>query len=136
MAAPLLLLQNIHVTFGNTALQSYSSYPDTISVYGATRSSDGHLTIIAINKTASSITTPINYEGYSASSSVGTYTYDSGNTGAIVESSTSTSTLASGYTLPAYSATLLDLSPASAPSVTPAAQITPGVIITTGGSLH
>ena len=109
----LLNYDNAGHGYGNTAISSFSSNPDNLAIYGATRTADGALTVIAINKTNATITTPITIAGFTAASSVPTYTYSNANTGALVSSSTNTTTLASGYSFPAYSATELVLTPNS-----------------------
>jgi hypothetical protein len=95
--------------FGDTSVSSTSTDTTeaTLSVYGATRSSDGKLTVMVINKTTSPIVTSLKVTGFTPTSPASTYTYSGANLTSIVSGTTA---VASGevasYSFPAYSATL------------------------------
>jgi len=105
--------------FGNTAVTSTSSDPNTLAVYPAIRSSDGHLTIIVVNKSPNAITSPLTISGFSPNSSVPAYTF-SNSTNGIASGTTTASTIASGYSYPGYGTTLFDLTPSGVSPTPPA----------------
>ena len=93
--------------FGDTSVTSASTVPATLSVHGALRSSDGKLTVVAINKTSSMINTALSLTNFKAGSTAAVYTYSGADLThiapgpAVVLSSNSVE-----YGFPAYSATL------------------------------
>jgi Glycoside hydrolase family 44 len=61
--------------FGDTSVQAVSSDQSRLSVYAATRSSDGALTIMVINKTDTPLTSTVALQGFAANSAVKFYRY-------------------------------------------------------------
>jgi glycosyl hydrolase family 44 len=91
--------------FGDTSVTSSSTNSTELSVYGATRSSDGALTVMVVNKEATSYSTTLTLSGFAAATSAGTYTYSDANLGGIVAGTTSVSGGVVSYTFPPYSVT-------------------------------
>jgi hypothetical protein len=93
--------------FGNQSVTATSSNQGQVAIYAAKRSSDGALTLIVINKTASSQNVTLNLSGFSPTASADVFRYSSANLAAIVQLADQTVT-ASGFTttLPANSITL------------------------------
>ncbi len=105
--------------FGDTAITSTSTDPTLLSVYGATRTSDGKMTVICVNKTGAAYATTLSISGFTATSSALTETYSNANTGALVSgAATVTGGNSISYTFPAYSATEFVLTPSGASSPT------------------
>ncbi|MBV9389203.1 MAG: discoidin domain-containing protein [Chroococcidiopsidaceae cyanobacterium CP_BM_ER_R8_30] len=71
--------------FGQTLVQASSSNASQLSVYGAIRDSDGALTLIAINKTSSDLTSGLSLANFTPSSTAQVYTYSNANLTAIVK---------------------------------------------------
>ncbi|HTW97964.1 MAG TPA: glycoside hydrolase family 44 protein, partial [Acidimicrobiales bacterium] len=116
--------------FGDTSVQATSggatnSSASTMSVFGATRSSDGALTIMVMNKTDTDLTSPLTISDFPGATSSGAtaqvYTYDTANLDAVVRqpdldlSATGTTSV----TFPAYSMTELVIPPAGTDEVPP-----------------
>jgi len=100
--------------FGDTSVNSTSTNQGQVSVYGALRSSDGALTVVAINKTTGAITTSLTLANFNAVSTAAIYTYSDANLTQIVAGSPlSVASNAVNYTFPAYSATVLVFTSAS-----------------------
>jgi hypothetical protein len=101
--------------FGDQAITSTSADQGKLSVYGAMRSKDNMLTILAINKTFGDFTTTLNLDNFTASGPAQAYLYSNANLKAIVSQPTITVTPPSGggttstlsTTFPAQSITLL-----------------------------
>jgi hypothetical protein len=94
--------------FGGTSVHAHSSDQSELSVYAATRSSDGALTVMVINKTGGDLSSPLNLKGFSGAADAQVYTYGPANLSAIVsgpEASISAGQLV--HTYPANSITLL-----------------------------
>jgi hypothetical protein len=90
--------------FGSTSVQAHSSDQSQLSVYGGTRS-NGVLTVMVINKTASNLTSPLAISNFPAGTgSVHVRTYDAANLTAIVRQPDAA---ISDGTYPADSITLL-----------------------------
>src|ERR1700683_3325562 len=106
--------------FGNTSVNSSSTDQGQLSEYGALRSSDGALTVVAINKTTSAIQTSLLVANFSSSAAAAVYTYSNANLAQIVVGTPAA--VVSGalnYNFPAYSATVFVFTPeASAPVAT------------------
>lgn len=101
--------------FGDTSVNSTSTDQGQLSVYGALRSSDHALTVVAINKTTSAIQTSLSLANFSADSSAAVYTYSNANLTQIVAGSpVSVESNSVNYSFPAYSATVLVFTPAAA----------------------
>ena len=94
--------------FGSTSVASTSTNQAALSIYGATRSSDGALTMMVINKTTSSIDTKLTLDNFKAGGAAKIYTYSNANLKSIESGgseSLSSNTLTRSY--PAYSATVI-----------------------------
>jgi Glycoside hydrolase family 44/Bacterial Ig-like domain (group 3) len=90
--------------FGDTAVNSASTDQSQLSVYGAVRSSDGALTVVAINKTTSPIQTSLALANFNSKSTAAVYTYSNANLNQIVAGSpVAVSQNAISYNFPAYS---------------------------------
>ncbi|HEY0701193.1 MAG TPA: Ig-like domain repeat protein [Candidatus Acidoferrales bacterium] len=101
--------------FGDTAVNSVSTDQGQLSVYGALRSSDGALTVVAINKTTGAIQTSLALTNFNAISTAAVYTYSNANLAAIVAGSpVSVASNSVSYNFPAYSVTVFVFTPASA----------------------
>lgn len=102
-------------SFGNLSLPATSTDQGALAVYAALRSSDGALTLIVINKTASSLTSPVSLQGFAPLSTASVYRYSSANLNA-VQHLPDLAVSASGFTadFPANSITLLVIPPARA----------------------
>jgi len=103
--------------FGDTALTSISSDQATLSVYGATRSSDSAVTVVVVNKTYGSLTTTLSLNNLTTKSGTAqVYLYSNANLNAIVAQPSATVTAPTGsgtvstinsMTFPAQSITLI-----------------------------
>src|SRR5277367_4380295 len=93
--------------FGDRSVTSTSSDQSQLSVYGAMRSSDGALTVIAINKTTSPIQTSLAIANFNSTATAKVYTYSNANMTQIVAGATVpvvSNTV--NYNFAAYSATV------------------------------
>lgn len=108
--------------FGDSSVTSTSTDQGQLSVYGALRSSDGALTVIAINKTTTPIQTSLTLANFNSASTAKIYTYSSANITQIVPGA-AVPVLSNtvNYNFPAYSATVFVLTAAAA---SPASTIT------------
>ncbi|MGB7752651.1 MAG: glycoside hydrolase family 44 protein [Candidatus Acidiferrales bacterium] len=106
--------------FGNTSVNSTSTDQGQLSVYGALRSSDGALTVVAINKTTSAIQTSLTLANFTSNATAAVYTYSNANLAQIVAGApVAVVSGALNYNFPAYSATVFVFTPeASAPVAT------------------
>lgn len=113
-----------------------------VSVFAALRA-DGALTVVLINKTGTSVTSPLTVKGKAAAPTFTRYVYSTAHPTSIVASTEQTSTLASSITLPAGSITTLVLPKAPAQALSlgrSASAVTyPGAVkltarLTSGGS--
>jgi hypothetical protein len=106
--------------FGNTSVNSNSTDQGQLSVYGALRSSDGALTVVAINKTTSAIQTSLTLANFTSNATAAMYTYSNANLAQIVAGTpVAVVSGALNYNFPAYSATVFVFTPeASAPVAT------------------
>src|SRR5580704_3875551 len=101
--------------FGDTSVNSTSTDQGQISVYAAVRSSDGALTVVAINKTTGAIQTSLSLANFNSTGSAAVYTYSNANLAQIVAGTpVSVASNAVSYNFPAYSATVFVFTPASA----------------------
>src|SRR5580692_5325108 len=98
--------------FGDTSVNSTSTDQGQLSVYGALRSSDGALTVIAINKTTSTIQTGLTLANFTSNATAAVYTYSSANLAQIV-AGTPLAVVSNSlnYNFPAYSATVFVFTP-------------------------
>jgi hypothetical protein len=93
--------------FGDTAVNSTSTDQSQLSIYGATRSKDGALTVVVINKTTAAIQTSLALSNFNSSASASVFTYSNANLGAIVAgSAVSVGSNSVNYNFPAYSITV------------------------------
>src|SRR5271163_3072365 len=100
--------------FGDSSVTSTSTDQGQLSVYGALRSSDGALTVIAINKTTSPVQTSLALANFNSAATAKIYTYSNANmtqivAGAIVPVVSNTV----NYNFAAYSATVFVFSAAA-----------------------
>jgi Glycoside hydrolase family 44/Bacterial Ig-like domain (group 3) len=98
--------------FGDTSVTSASTDQSQLSVYGALRSSDGALTVVAINKTTSAIQTTLTIAHYKAAANAAVYTYSNTNLSQIVAGTpVAVASNVVNYVFPAYSATVMAFTP-------------------------
>lgn len=100
--------------FGDTAVRSTSADQSALSVYAAQRSADGALTMMAINKSLTDLTSAIGLAGFAPQPNASVYRYSQANLAAI-EHLANQPVAASGFTatFPANSITLFVLAPAA-----------------------
>ncbi|MGC2259684.1 MAG: glycoside hydrolase family 44 protein [Candidatus Sulfotelmatobacter sp.] len=123
--------------FGDTAVNSTSTNQDQLSVYAAVRSSDGALTVVAINKTTSTIQTSLTVANFNSSATAAVYTYSNANLTQIVAGTrVPVVSNAVNYNFPAYSATVFVFTPAPvAPATTTTSLAASSTKITSGQSI-
>jgi hypothetical protein len=101
--------------FGDTSVNSTSTDQGQLSVYGALRSSDGALTVVAINKTTSAIQTSLTLANFNSTPNAAVYTYSNANLTQIVAGApVLVSSNSISYNFAAYSATVFVFTPAAA----------------------
>jgi hypothetical protein len=99
--------------FGNTSVHALSSDTNDMSVYAATRSSDGALTVMVVNKIDKDLSSPLSIAGFSPAGKAQVYTYDATNLAAIVRQPDQPVSGGSvSMTYPASSITLIVIPPA------------------------
>jgi Glycoside hydrolase family 44/Bacterial Ig-like domain (group 3) len=104
--------------FGDTSVNSTSTDQGQLSVYGALRSSDGALTVIAINKTTSAIPTGLTLANFTSNATAAVYTYSDANLAQIVAGTPlAVASNSVNYNFPAYSATVFVFTPATSSPV-------------------
>jgi Glycoside hydrolase family 44 len=100
--------------FGNISVLATSTNPSRLSIYGAQRSSDGALTLIAINKTTSAIQTTLSLSHFKPDSSATVYSYSGANLKKIsAVGKLATTPQGFSYNFPAYSATVFVIATAA-----------------------
>ncbi|MFY9805588.1 MAG: glycoside hydrolase family 44 protein [Candidatus Acidiferrales bacterium] len=106
--------------FGDTSVNATSTNQGQLSVYGALRSSDGALTVVAINKTTSAIQSSLTLANFNSTGTAAVYTYSNANLTQIVAGTpVGVTSGAVSYNFPAYSATVFVFTPAgTAPTAT------------------
>jgi Glycoside hydrolase family 44/Bacterial Ig-like domain (group 3) len=130
--------------FGDTSISAVSSNQGLLSVYAAQRTSDNAITILAINKTTTPITSAIALANVSLPPAAEVYVYSAANLTSIVHSSNAAITAGTlTYTFPSYSAVMFVLQPtllmttttitASATQLTAASTVTFKVTVTASG---
>src|SRR5208282_6069863 len=100
--------------FGDMSVNSTSTDQSQLSVYGALRSSDGALTVVAINKTTGAIQTSLTLANFNPTATAAVYTYSNANLAQIVAGTpvaVPSNTLS--YFFPAYSVTVFVFTPAT-----------------------
>src|ERR1700691_3396045 len=109
---------------GDTSLSSTSTNQGQLSVYGALRSTDGALTVIAINKTTSAIQTSLALQNFKPTGSAAVYTYSNANLTQIVAGTpVPVVSNAVSYSFPSYSATVFVFTPAIIVPAAPATSL-------------
>jgi hypothetical protein len=104
--------------FGDSSVTSTSSDQNQLSVYAAMRSSDGALTVIAINKTTNPIQTSLSLANFSSAGTAKVYTYSNANLTQIVAGAVVPVTSnAVNYNFAAYSATVFVFTAGAASTV-------------------
>ena len=102
--------------FGATGVSAVSSNPGNLSVYAATRATDGALTIVVINKTTAAIETSLSLANFSPAGTAAVYSYSNANLTQITAQAAAPVVSDSiGYTFPSYSATVFVVEAATAP---------------------
>lgn len=120
--------------FGDTSVNSTSTDQGQLSVYGALRSSDGALTVVAINKTTSAIQTSLALANFNSSGSAAVYTYSNANLMQIVAGTPVTvASNAVSYNFPAYSATVFVFARASSSTAATKASLSASAAQITSG---
>jgi len=100
--------------FGDTSVTSASTDQSQLSVYGALRSSDGALTVVAINKTTAAIQTSLTLANFNPGSTATVFTYSNANLNQIVAGSPVTvASKVVNYTFPSYSVSVFVFTAAS-----------------------
>jgi hypothetical protein len=94
--------------FGDASVKALSEDQGKLSIYAATRSSDGTLTVVVINKTNTTLRSTVSLRGVTPSGPAAVFTYSGGDLHSIVHGPDQNVT-ASGFTrtFPADSITLL-----------------------------
>jgi hypothetical protein len=102
--------------FGDVSTEALSADQDTLSVYAAQRTSDGALTVMAINKTSGTLTSTVNLANFTPQSTAAVYQYSSSQPGSILHAA-DIAVSATGFSadFPGNSITLVVLLPASSP---------------------
>jgi hypothetical protein len=103
--------------FGDVSVSSASADQATVSIYGATRSTDGALTLMVINKTGNEQTSTVTINGFEGVPSVDVFQYSATNLNAIVRPPDALyAGGAISHVFPANSITLLVVSPLTGPA--------------------
>ncbi|HBZ54671.1 MAG TPA: hypothetical protein DEO88_04620, partial [Syntrophobacteraceae bacterium] len=98
--------------FGDVSRKATSADQDALAIYAAQRSTDNALTVMVINKTASSLTSSISLTGFAPASTAAVFRYSGALLGAI-ERTADQAVTAEGFsaTFPGNSITLLVIKP-------------------------
>ena len=115
-------------SYGDTWVQSASADQGQLAIYGATRSSDGALTLMVINKTGNDLTSNLALSGFAPGSNAQVYTYSSANLNAIVQQpnlNVSANGFSTTYAANSISLVVLPKSGKVLPSPTASSTITP-----------
>lgn len=104
-------------TFGQTSVQASSGDQEKLAIYAALRSPGGVLTLMVVNKTASSLTSTLTLQNFAAASSAQVYRYSPTNLAAILRQADQ-AVGASGFSasFPPNSITLFILPPQVSPT--------------------
>jgi hypothetical protein len=98
--------------FGNTSVLATSQDQASLAAYAAQRGTDNALTIVVINKTATSLTSDVGLSGFTPTSAAAVYRYSTASPSTIVrEADQSVSAAGFSATFPANSITLFVLMP-------------------------
>ena len=122
--------------FGETSVQAISSDQDKLAIYAAQRQADEALTLIVINKTAQTLTSNVALANFTPEASAQVYRYSAANLNAIVQEADQ-GVSASGFeaSFPAYSITLLILSPLDHPDLSPSSKAASPTLVSFGETL-
>lgn len=94
--------------FGGASVEASSSNQGQMSIYAATRATDGALTLVVLNKTATAIDTKLSILNFKSAGSAAMYSYSAANLTKITsQGSVSLVSNALTYSYPAYSATVI-----------------------------
>ncbi len=94
--------------FGSNGVQATSTNQAELSIYAATRPSDGALTLVVINKTTAAIQTKLAISNFTSAGAAEIYSYSSANLKKITpEGKISLASNALEYKYPAHSATVI-----------------------------
>jgi len=107
-------------TFGNTSVSAAVANPDNLSAYAATRSSDGALTVMVINKQTGTTPVTVNLANFANTGTAHAYQLSSATQTAITNlGSVSVTSNAISFTAPSQSITLFVVpAGSSAPAIT------------------
>jgi O-glycosyl hydrolase len=94
--------------FGDVSVRAASADQSQVSIYAAQRSSDGALTLMIVNKTATPLTSTLTLSNFAAAPAAQVYSYSANNLAAIVRQADQ-AVSADGFTatFPASSITLI-----------------------------
>lgn len=102
--------------FGEASLAATTTDVDDVAVFASQRSSDGATTIVLVNKSTDTLSTPVNLTGDSRDFQAERYTYDANDLGQIVRGADHAFTAgATTIDLPPSSITLLEIPSATTP---------------------
>jgi hypothetical protein len=101
--------------FGDTSVGASSADQGQLAVYAARRGGDGALTLMIINKSASSLTSQISLAGFTSSGTAQVYRYSAANAQQIVKQADQSVGSSFSATFPANSITLMVLPKLSVP---------------------
>jgi hypothetical protein len=106
--------------FGESGVLATSADEARLSVYAAIRASDGALTVMAINKTAGALTSPVTIETFAAAPVAFVFRYGASSPAAVVRAPDQP-VVGKGFTatFPASSITLIVVPPVPVPGTTP-----------------
>jgi hypothetical protein len=120
--------------FGETSVNSTSTDQGQLSVYGALRSSDDALTVVAINKTTSAIETSLTLANFISNATAAVYTYSDANLAQIVAGTpVAVVSGALNYNFPAYSATVFVFTPEASAAIATATSLSASATHATSG---
>jgi hypothetical protein len=119
-------------TFGETSVATTVANPDNLSAFAATRSSDGALTVMVINKQQGSTPVTVNLANFTTDTKAQAWQINSASQTAIARlTDVTVANKALSTTVPSQSITLFVLSPVTA---TPPPVVTPAPSPSTGGT--
>jgi Glycoside hydrolase family 44/Bacterial Ig-like domain (group 3) len=123
--------------FGDTSVNSTSTDQGQLSVYGAVRSSDGALIVVAINKTTGAIQTSLTLANFTSNATAAVYTYSSANLAQIIAGTpVPVVSNALNFNFPAYSATVFVFTPeTSSPVATTTSLFASSTQVTSGQAI-
>jgi hypothetical protein len=118
--------------FGSSGVSAVSSNPGNLSIYAATRATDGALTIVVINKTTAAIETSLSLANFTPASTAAVYSYSSANlTQITAQAATPVDANSISYTFPSYSATVFVVEAQTTPAKSALTSPAPGSVLGT-----